>query len=349
MVYTHLLKPLLFRVEAERAHHLALRSAALLARSRTLANALRAFARPQSEPVEMLGLTFPNRVGLAAGMDKDAVAPLAWWAFGFGFLELGTVTPIAQDGNRPPRMFRYPECHGLVNRMGFNNRGAAALCERLTYQRRRGLRPPCPVGVSIGKNKDVSPELAAADFARAAELVAPEADFLTANISSPNTPGLRALQTGHAVGELVRAVRHAAPGRPLLVKVAPELAGHDLREVVAAALQEGASGLIATNTLSTVGDPRYEFGGLSGGPLAEAAARKVAEVRRLAGPAVAVIGVGGVFDRAGFDRLRDAGADLVQVYTGLVYRGPFLAAELTRSRSRSTPRLQSNHAHARHR
>ena len=332
MIYAHLLRPLLFRLDPERAHHIALRGAALLAKSRTLSKGVRALARPNSEPVELLGLTFPNRVGLAGGMDKDALAPLAWWAFGFGFLELGTVTPLAQSGNPKPRLFRYPACGALVNRMGFNNCGATALAERLESQRRRGLRPPCPVGVSVGKNKDVPAEGAALDFARAAELAAPVADFVTANVSSPNTPGLRALQTGRAVGALVRAVRRAAPGKPLLVKVAPELAGDDLREVVAAALGEGAAGFVATNTIATAGNPAYETGGLSGTPLAESAARKVAEVRRLAGPGAVVIGVGGVFDRAGFDRLRAAGADLVQVYTGLVYYGPFLAAELTRPR-----------------
>ncbi len=324
------LRPLLFRLDPERAHHLALSAASGLARLPTACRLVRAVARPASRPVSALGLHFPHPVGLAGGMDKDGVAPLAWWAFGFAFLELGTVTPRPQKGNDKPRMFRLPADGALVNRMGFNNRGADELARRLAAQRRAGRRPPIPIGVSVGKNKDTPPEQAADDFAAAAAAVAGVSDFLTVNVSSPNTPGLRALQTGADVGRLVAAVRAAAPGVPVLVKVAPELAGDDLHAVLDAALDHGAAGVIATNTLGTTaatGEPA----GLSGRPLRDASRRSVAAVRARVGDRATVIGCGGVEDAATAQALLDAGADLVQIYTGLVYRGPFLAAAVSRS------------------
>ena len=294
---------------------------------------MRAVARPASRPVSALGLHFPHPVGLAGGMDKDGLAPLAWWAFGFAFLELGTVTPRPQPGNDKPRMFRLLGQRAVVNRMGFNNRGADELATRLAAQRRAGRRPPIPIGVSVGKNKDTPPERAADDFAAAAAAVAGVSDFLTVNVSSPNTPGLRALQTGADVGRLVAAVRAAAPGVPVLVKVAPELAGDDLHAVLDAALERGAAGVIATNTLGTKA-PTGEPAGLSGRPLRDVSRRSVAAVRGRVGDRAAVIGCGGVEDTATARALLDAGADLVQVYTGLVYRGPFLAAAVSQTMAR---------------
>jgi dihydroorotate dehydrogenase len=323
------LRPLLFRLPPEPAHHLALSAAAGLGRSATACELVRRLARPATRPVRTMGLHFPHPVGLAGGMDKDAVAPLAWWAFGFAFLELGTVTPRPQPGNPKPRMFRLPDRLALVNRMGFNNHGAATLAKRLAAQRRAGLRPPVPVGVSVGKNKDTPADRAADDFAAAAAAVAAVSDFLTVNVSSPNTPGLRALQTGADVGKLVAAVRAAAPGLPVLVKVAPELAGGDLDAVLDAAVDHGAAGVIATNTLGTTA-PTGEPAGLSGRPLRDTARQVVAAVRRRVGDRATVIGCGGVDDAPSARALLDAGADLVQVYTGLVYRGPFLPAAISR-------------------
>jgi dihydroorotate dehydrogenase len=323
-----LVRPLLFRLPAESAHHLAVSAAAGLSRSPALCRLVRAGSRPAARPVSALGLHFPHPVGLAGGMDKDGLAPLAWWAFGFAFLELGTVTPRPQPGNPAPRMFRLPAERAVVNRMGFNNRGATDLADRLARQRRAGLRPPIPVGVSVGKNKATPAAAAADDFAAAAAAVCGVADFLTVNVSSPNTPGLRALQTAADVGRLVAAVRAAAPGRPVLVKVAPELAGDDLHAVLDAAMDRGAAGVIATNTLATTA-PTGEPAGLSGRPLREAAARSVAAVRERVGTAT-VIGCGGVEDVPTARRLLDAGADLVQVYTGLVYHGPLLPAAISR-------------------
>ena len=336
MLYTSLLRPLFFRLDAEAAHDLALRGASLLARSRLACQAVeRVLARPAPRPVSAMGLTFPNPVGLAGGMDKNGVAPLAWWAFGFGFVELGTVTPVGQPGNDKPRMFRYPAAAAVVNRMGFNNAGADALAARLAGQTSRHLRPPFPVGVSVGKNKLTPADQSADDFARAASVVRPHADFLTVNVSSPNTPGLRLLQNAADVGKIVRAVRAVAGGKPVLVKIAPELDGDDLRAVLDAALTEGVAGVIATNTLSTANRPGYETGGLSGGPLRALAAVKVAQVRDHVGDGPTVIGCGGVATGADAQALLDVGANLVQIYTALVYEGPFLPAAITRYLPRS--------------
>ena len=338
MLYRALLRPLLFRLDSERAHELALRSASILARSRLLTRLVHdVLARPRAVPVQALGLTFPNPVGLAGGMDKNAVAPLAWWAFGFGFVELGTVTPRPQPGNDRPRMFRFPAEGAVVNRRGFNNDGAEAAAARLADQTRRGLRPPFPIAVSVGKNKDTPAEKAADDFAAAAAVVAPHADFITVNVSSPNTPGLRALQNADDLRKLVTAVRAAAGAKPVLVKLAPELDGDDLAAVLDAALDAGAAGVIATNTLSTAGRPELPQGGLSGRPLRELALRRVAEVRRRVGDRAAVVGCGGIDDAPSARAVLDAGADLVQLYTGLVYEGPFLPARITRGIRTAAP------------
>ena len=327
-----IVRPLLFRFDAERAHHFGLGAARVLARRRMLSRWYRSVvSRPRDEPVKVAGLTFPNRIGLAAGLDKNAEAPLAWWAFGFGFMELGTVTPLPQAGKPKPRLFRFPAERALVNRMGFNNEGAAAVAERLAEQARRGLRPPCPVGVSVGKNAATPPEGAAEDYARAAAAVAAHADYLAINVSSPNTAGLRDLQSREEVGRIVEAIRPHALGRPLFVKVAPELTGEALAGVVEACVAEGVAGMIATNTLATHGRDGRPEGGLSGRPLRETALARVAEVRRLAGDRLVLIGCGGVDDAASARAMLDAGADLVQLYTGLIYHGPLLPARLTRA------------------
>jgi dihydroorotate dehydrogenase len=329
MIYESILKPILFQIDPERAHNVALASCRVAARLPLLCDAVRQIvARPNATPLSVLGLRFPNRIGLAGGMDKNGIAPFAWWACGFGFVELGTVTPRPQPGNDKPRMFRFPDENAIVNRMGFNNAGAAALGARLAEQARRGERPPFPIGVSVGKNRETPPERTAEDYAQATEMVAAEADFISINVSSPNTPGLRALQNAHDLGLLVEAVRAKALGKPVLVKVAPELGGDDLRTVLDAVLAAGAGGIIATNTLSTAVRPELPQGGLSGKPLREISRKKVAEIRKLIGDAVCLIGVGGVDDFGSARAMFDAGANLVQLYTGLVYRGPFLPGRI---------------------
>lgn len=315
-------------LDAERAHNLALASAAGLSSSGWLCRGVRSiFVNHDSTPITLAGLTFPNRVGLAAGMDKNARAPLAWWAFGFGFLELGTITPLPQIGNPGTRMFRRVADRSILNRMGFNNDGATAVAARLKQMTIRGLRPSIPIGISVGKNKDTPNADAATDYARSAEILAPHADFLSINVSSPNTTDLRALQTGAAITELVVAVKAVSAGKPIFVKVAPELTGPILREVLDASLAAGATGIIATNTRASV-TPKGDPCGESGLPLKIISRQRVAEIRAHLGPNVPLIGCGGIDDLASARAMRDAGADLIQLYSALVYEGPLLPATL---------------------
>jgi dihydroorotate dehydrogenase len=330
MIYTNLLRPLLFRLDPETAHNWALRGTAGLARFPTACRLIQALARPKPHPVRTLGLTFPNPIGLAGGMDKNGLAPFAWWAFGFGFIELGTVTPKPQSGNDKPRMFRLPESEALINRMGFNNDGAAVVANRLQSQTENGLRPAFPIGISVGKNKLTSVEQTADDYATTAQQLAPHADFITINVSSPNTPGLRSLQTPAWLTKLVESVCAVTGTKPVLVKVSPELSGHDLASALEAVMTAGAAGVIGTNTLGCIA-PNGEPAGKSGRPLREIARERVAEIRKVVGDKATVIGCGGIDDAASVEAMRSAGADLVQIYTGLVYRGPFLPVELSRA------------------
>ena len=329
MLYSSLVRPLLFRMEPEQAHDLTLKGCALLSRLPMLCRFVRAIARPKPWPVTTMGLTFPNPVGLAGGMDKNAVAPYAWWAMGFGFLELGTVTPLPQPGNDKPRMFRVPAELALINRMGFNNQGAEAVAARLKLQADRGQRPAFPIGMSLGKNKLTPDEQTAEDYGRCARVVAPVVDFLSINVSSPNTPGLRQLQTPAWLSKLVAAVRAESLGKPVLVKVAPELDGDALRSAAEAVMEAGAAGLIATNTLGTVA-PTGDPAGKSGRPLKEIAPRRIETLRSIVGSSATLIGVGGIDDAASARRMLEAGANLVQIYTGLVYQGPWLPVKISR-------------------
>jgi dihydroorotate dehydrogenase len=331
MIY-ELVRPWLFKKDAEDAHQLAMEWAKRLAGWPGVAEMMRKWvARPgDRSAVTVAGVTFPNRVGLAAGMDKNGEAALAWWAFGFGFMELGTVTPRAQEGKPRPRMFRMVEREAVVNRMGFNNEGMDKVAARLAYDKRLGVRPPVPIGVSIGKNLDTPSEKAVEDYAKAAEKLAVHADYLAINVSSPNTAGLRDLQSKTEVLKLVEVVKRVGLGRPVFVKIAPELSGEALAGVLEACGEAGAAGVIATNTLSTKGMEGIEEGGMSGRPLREISLKKVAEVRRILGDGMGVIGCGGVDDVESARAMVDAGADLVQVYTGLVYKGPFLAGRIAR-------------------
>jgi dihydroorotate dehydrogenase len=330
MLY-NLARPLLFQLDAERAHDFGLAFARFIADQPSLARLIHRYTTPRRlKSVCVAGLDFPNRVGLAAGLDKNAVAPMAWWAFGFGFIELGTVTPRAQPGNPKPRMFRDIRNRAIINRMGFNNDGAAAVAARLAEQARTGRRPPIPIGISVGKNADTPLERAADDYASAAEKLAPHADFMSINVSSPNTVGLRSLQTAESLRQLIRAVQSVIANKPLFVKVAPELTGDALAKVVDTCLSEGVAGMIATNTLATTGAAGQPIGGLSGRPIREMALRRVAEVRKLLGGTAALIGCGGIDDVPSARSMISAGADLIQFYTGLVYEGPFLPARLVR-------------------
>lgn len=343
-----LIKPLLFKLNPEAAHHLTIQGLSTAGKS-----GIPLPCKTVQDPVKLMGLTFANRVGLAAGMDKNAEAVLGLQAIGFGFLELGTVTPLAQDGNPKPRMFRLPEHHGVINRMGFNNDGLHALLKRLTKARASG-RVNVPIGVNIGKNK-ITPTVSAVDdylicLKGAAEL----ADYITINLSSPNTPGLRDLQFGEALKNLLARLceerenlrSRLSKNLPLLIKLAPDMATEDLISVVDLSLELGIDGLILSNTTvdrSAVAGHPYadEAGGLSGAPLFEASTAALASVAEYLSSVdkqrLVLIGVGGIDSAEKALKKITAGADLVQIYTGMVYQGPSLVAKAARAIKSTDP------------
>jgi len=323
-------RPLLFLSDAEAIHHLTLRTLAATGRhgaGRSLCR-LASGARA-GEPVELMGLRFRNRVGLGAGFDKDGLAIEGWAALGFGFVELGTVTPKPQPGNPRPRLVRLSRDAALVNRMGFNNAGADALAERI---RAAGPRLPVDfvIGVNIGRNRDTSEDDALADYAAAAAAVADVADYLAVNVSSPNTPGLRDLEDPERLLELLATVREAAPSRPLVVKLSPDLT-HNRRADIIRALQGVAAGVVLSNTTTLrVGirsGSAAEAGGLSGRPLRPGVLAATAEARRIAGDRLTLIASGGVDSGGAAAAAVEAGADLVQLWTGMIYAGPGLIGE----------------------
>ena len=319
-LYERVARPVLFRLgggDAETAHERTLR---VLSR---LAGPLAALRRPASPPGAartVFGVRFPNPVGLAAGMDKDGRALRAWPALGFGFVEVGTVTRHAQPGNDRPRLFRLPAEEAIVNRLGFNNAGAAALADRLA-----ALGPlPVPLGISLGKSKITALDDAVQDYVESMRLLRRYGDYFAINVSSPNTPGLRTLQDGARLRALLDALSGSLAGqKPLLVKIAPDLTDDALGELIDVCLAAGVAGLIATNTtVERPGVSTTEAGGLSGRPLAARALDVVRFVAKHSG--LPVIGVGGITRPGDAARLLDAGASLVQLYTGFIYHGPAL-------------------------
>ncbi len=328
-----LIWPLLRLIEPEAAHRLS-----VVALKAGLVPKPKRFEDPILE-VDLLGLAFPNPVGLAAGFDKDAEVADRMLEQGFGFVEVGTVTPRPQGGNPRPRLFRLEADRAVINRFGFNNQGLEAAGGRLAERRRRGR--PGIVGANVGPNKD-SPD-PAADCAAGVRAFASLADYLVINVSSPNTPGLRDLQGRRALEALLagglaaRAAAGATP--PLLVKIAPDLAPGDLRDIAEAALAAGIDGLIATNTTverasGLAGRSRSETGGLSGRPLFEPSTAVLADLYRLTEGRLPLIGVGGIAGGAdAYAKIR-AGASLVQLYTGLVYEGPRLVGRINRDLAR---------------
>lgn len=295
---------------------------------------LRQFTAPDpSLRVHTMGLTFESPFGLAAGFDKNASMYRPLWGFGFGHVEVGTVTAIAQDGNPRPRLFRLIEDRSLINRMGFNNQGAARVAPRLV---RRGRGPI--VGVNIGKSRVVDVDEAEADYVTSATLLAPLADYLVVNVSSPNTPGLRGLQEIDKLEPLLVAVKSAAGDTPVLVKIAPDLTNDGVDSVAALATRVGLAGIIATNTtlsregLATSPERIAEIGagGLSGPPVAARSREILARLRASVPAEMCLISVGGVETAADVAERLAAGANLVQGYTAYIYRGPFWARQITR-------------------
>ncbi len=336
-LYRHLLRPLFFAMDAETAHHAAMAALQLSCRLRFPLGLIRALAGTrQDQRLErtVFGVRFPNPIGLAAGFDKDGVALAAWEALGFGFVEAGTLTAHAQPGNPRPRLFRVPAARALINRLGFNNRGAGAAAARFEALRAAGRWPSIPVGINLGKSRVTPLEQAADDYVESLGKLHAHGDYFVLNVSSPNTPGLRTLQGRDELDALLRAVqaknRSLPVARPMLVKIAPDLTFEQIEEVLDLAGQHALAGIVATNTTvdhSSLppGAPK-EQGGLSGGPLRT---RATEVVRFLATRTpLPIIAVGGVADAASAREKLDAGAALVQLYTGFVYGGPTTVPEI---------------------
>lgn len=328
-----LARPFLFGLDAEHAHGLGLKALELAYRTGTsplLAKKI------EPLPTKAFGLTFPNPVGLAAGLDKNGAHIDALLALGFGFIEIGTVTPRAQAGNPKPRMFRLPQHKAVINRLGFNNQGVDALVRNVERARRKdGL-----LGINIGRNKDTSNDRAASDYLYCLERVYPLADYITVNISSPNTAGLRELQEEQALRQLIGALREsqeelgAQHGKrvPMLVKIAPDLSDEDIDAVARVLRDLSVDGVIATNTTvsrMSVQEHRlaHETGGLSGAPLMGQSTMVLRKLRTRLPDSIPVIGVGGILSGADAVAKMAAGASMVQFYTGMIYRGPELVHE----------------------
>ncbi len=341
--YDNAIKPYLFRRDPEAAHQMAVNGMASLGRCVPLCRVLEGWNRlgKRCRPIELFGLQFPNAVGLAAGFDKNAVCWRAAAAFGFGHVEIGTVTARRQPGNPRPRIFRYPEEEAVINRMGFNNDGAERVARRLSRTRRARRR--IPLGINIGKSRVVSIEDAAEDYLFSFEALADYADYFAINVSSPNTPDLRTLQEESQLIKLLTVLRDAnqrrveATGKsrvPILVKISPDLSYRQIDGILAAVMELGFDGIIATNT--TLERPgRFaevrESGGLSGQPLRRRATHVINYVHLQTQGRLPIIGVGGIHDSESAGEKMDAGASLIQVYTGMVYRGPLFAREVARA------------------
>lgn len=335
-MYPLIFRTVFARMDPETAHRLTMPVIRVLGIP-PISLAVRAFTRPDASlRTEALGLVFDSPFGLAAGFDKNAVVVSGLDALGFGHVEVGTVTAVPQDGNPRPRLFRLVADRALINRMGFNNRGAEAAAIRLAALRRRRRRPI--LGANIGKSRVVDVDQATDDYVASTRAVAPVADYLVVNVSSPNTPGLRGLQAVETLRPLLEAVRDAAGTTPLLVKIAPDLEDDEVRAIATMAVDAGLAGLIATNTtiardgLATASDvvAAAGAGGLSGAPLRDRALAVLRIVRAAVPAGFCVVAAGGVETAADVQARLDAGADLVQGYTGFVYRGPLWARQINR-------------------
>jgi len=339
-MYTHLIRPLLFRLDPERAHDFSIASLSRIARiPGALALLRQAYGhRVPDLPVEVMGLRFPNPLGLAAGLDKDARCIEALSALGFGYLELGTVTPRPQPGNPPPRMFRLPEREAIINRMGFNSRGIGNFLDNIARAEHQ-----VPLGINLGKNATTALEDAAADYVSGLKQLYLYADYFTINISSPNTRNLRDLQSSDALGGLLAAIAAARRelidtfGRrvPIAVKIAPDIDDMQVPGIIALLLEHGIDAVIATNTTisrSGVEDLPHaeENGGLSGQPLTVRADEVVRRLYTESRGRIPIIGVGGIGSAEQAWQRLVAGADLLQLYSALIYRGPGLIGEIVR-------------------
>jgi dihydroorotate dehydrogenase len=334
-----LARPFLFGLDAETAHEITMAS---LARTQGTPLAWAYCSGRVDDPVELAGLTFPNRVGLAAGLDKNARCIDGLAAMGFGFVEVGTVTPKAQPGNPKPRMFRLPQANALINRLGFNNEGLDAFIANVQKSgfRKQAVKHPLLLGLNIGKNAATPIENAVDDYLLCLDGVYPHADYVTVNISSPNTKNLRALQSDEALDALLgriaerREILATQHGKrvPIFVKIAPDLDEAQVDVIAATLKRHGMDGVVATNTTlgrdAVKGLPHAEeAGGLSGAPVLAASNRVIGQLRAALGKGFPIIGVGGIMSGQDAVSKVQAGADVVQIYTGLIYKGPELVTE----------------------
>lgn len=330
-----LIKPLLFSLPPEIAHHLSLNGLQALAKLQLSPLLL---SKPSHTPCEVMGLTFPNRVGLAAGLDKNGEYIDGLAALGFGFIEVGTVTPRPQAGNPSPRLFRLPQAQAIINRMGFNNHGVDALINNVKKAKFNGI-----LGINIGKNFDTPLEKAEQDYLVCLEKVYPYADYITVNLSSPNTKGLRELQHGQALAQLLNVLKIRQQQLtdkhdkyvPLVIKIAPDLSDDEIASIAHSLLEYKVDGVIATNTTNSRPDVAdlpngQQQGGLSGAPLYTQSTQVLRTLATQLQGQIPIIGVGGISDSHHAQAKLDAGASLVQVYTGLIYQGPALIQQLTR-------------------
>ncbi len=339
-MYRWIIRPILFRFDPETVHHFTFRMVGLLFAIPGIGWLCEQFfhyRRPWLKK-SLMGLTFENPVGLAAGFDKDARLTDAFARFGFGFIEIGTLTPLPQPGNDQPRLFRLPADRGIINRMGFNNGGAAAAAERLSKRKSRII-----IGGNIGKNKSTPNDQAFEDYRKAFTTLEPVVDYFVVNVSSPNTPGLRELQEKEPLSALLQGIKKlslaSAHPKPVLLKIAPDLTPTQLDDIIDILNTTGTDGVIATNTtvsregLSTprATVDRIGAGGLSGAPVRDRSTAVIRYLRERLGPSYPIIGVGGIMSAEDAMEKLSAGADLIQLYTGFVYEGPGLVKKILKS------------------
>lgn len=342
--YRNAIRPVLFTQDAESIHNRTMHMLNRVGRNELLCDAMHSFIGAPELPVELFGLRFPNPIGLAAGMDKNAEALPAWAAMGFGFTELGAATWHAQPGNPQPRVFRAIAEEAIVNRMGFNNLGAEAIAEKLGQWRKAGRWPRHPVGMNLGKSKITPLDKAAEDYANSFRVLRLHLDFFVVNVSSPNTPNLRQLQDKAALDEIFAALQEVQRSQssianrqsPILVKVAPDLSFTALDEILELVMPRQIAGIVATNTTISRPSPETpqaqrvygETGGLSGRPLRARSTEVIRHLFRQTRGNLPIIGVGGIFSDADAWEKVTAGASLLQVYTGLVYEGPAVCKQI---------------------
>lgn len=339
-MYRLLIRPLLFLFDPEKIHHFTFKAIVILQRIPGVAQLFRWMYRREDQRLsrQVFGIHFPNPVGLAAGFDKDALATDEFANFGFGFIEIGTVTPKPQAGNDQPRLFRLPKDKAIINRMGFNNQGAAAAAQRLSNRKSKII-----IGGNIGKNKVTPNELAFEDYKECYRILDPVVDYFVVNVSSPNTPGLRELQEKEPLRQLLSGVKSLSANspkpKPVLLKIAPDLTEQQLEDIVDILLSTKTDGVIATNTTvdrsklttETTTIQAIGAGGLSGAPLKDRSTEVIRWLRQKLGPDYPIIGVGGILTAADAREKFKAGATLIQLYTGFIYEGPGLVKKILKS------------------